>query len=164
MGKLKLMFSLKFKKAIKKRGFTLIELIIVMAIILVMASFLIPKFNGYRGRAERVKAIDTGRQIYLSAMESYMENGGTFDGEKLAKTSKELLGMENVSIESVSEENVVINYGVDNKNYSLKFGKNSSNFYINNEKGEIYPEYKPTTNKTVPRIEVGEKGKEKEGK
>ncbi|KEH94724.1 N-terminal cleavage protein [Clostridium botulinum C/D str. BKT12695] len=153
---------MKSKKATKNKGFTLIELIIVMAIILVMASFLIPKFNGYRGRAERVKAIDTGRQIYLSAMESYMENGGTFNGEKLAKTSKELLGMENVSIESASEDNVVINYGVDNKNYSLKFGKNSSNFYINNEKGEIYPEYKPT-NKNVEDKEKSKEEKENKG-
>src|SRR3712207_7567694 len=108
MGKLKLMFSLKYKKkrCINSKGFTLIELIIVMAIILVMASFLIPKFNGYRGKAERVKAIDTGRQIYVSAMESYMENKGVFNEGQLEETSKELLGIEKLNIKKIGRAHV----------------------------------------------------------
>src|SRR3712207_9173943 len=74
----------KFKFGIKNttKGFTLIELIVVMAIILVMASFLIPKFNGYRGKAQRLKVVDTGRQIYLTAIESYSENNGEFNNQK----------------------------------------------------------------------------------
>ncbi|KGN00999.1 N-terminal cleavage protein [Clostridium novyi A str. 4570] len=147
MEELKLMFLLKYKKRIKRKGFTLIELIIVMAIILVMASFLIPKFNGYRGKAERVKAIDTGRQIYVAAMESYMENKGVFNEGQLEKTSKELLGIEKLNIQIASDDNVVVNYDVDNKKYCLKFGKNSSNFYIDDEKGEIYPTYNPKNEK-----------------
>ena len=161
MEELKLMFSLKYKKRIKRKGFTLIELIIVMAIILVMASFLIPKFNGYRGKAERVKAIDTGRQIYVVAMESYMENKGVFNKGQLEKTSKELLGIEKLNIEIASDDNVVVNYDVDNKNYCLKFGKNSSNFYIHDEKGEIYPTYNPKNEKkTNPEDTEGTGSKE----
>ena len=164
MEELKLMFLLKYKKRIKRKGFTLIELIIVMAIILVMASFLIPKFNGYRGKAERVKAIDTGRQIYVAAMESYMENKGVFNEGQLEKTSKELLGIEKLNIQIASDDNVVVNYDVDNKKYCLKFGKNSSNFYIDDEKGEIYPTYNPKKEKSTkqngneeeaPKIENG---------
>lgn len=149
MKKLKLIFLLEYKKNIKRKGFTLIELIIVMSIILVMASFLIPKFNSYRGKAERVKAIDTGRQIYVSAMESYMENKCVFNKEQLEKTLKELLEIENLEIKSPLEDNVVINYDVDNKQYTLKFSKNSSNFRINDGNGEIYPEHNPVKNKNI---------------
>ena len=31
-----------------RKGFTLIEIVVVMAVILVLSSFLIPKFKGYR--------------------------------------------------------------------------------------------------------------------
>ncbi len=160
MEELKLMFSLKYKKkrCIKSKGFTLIELIIVMAIILLMASFLIPKFNGYRGKAERLKAIDTGRQIYVSAMESYMENKGVFNKEQLEKTSKELLGIENLNIQSVSEDDVVINYDVDNKQYSLRFSKNSSNFHINDGKEEIYPKNEKNSKTRDDALEGTESG------
>ncbi|KEI15009.1 type II secretion system protein [Clostridium novyi] len=132
----------KFKFGIKNttKGFTLIELIVVMAIILVMASFLIPKFNGYRGKAQRLKVVDTGRQIYLTAIESYSENNGEFNNQKLLETSKELLGIDNLEILNEGENNFIINYNVDEKPYILKFNKNENDFCIEDTNGsKLYP-------------------------
>ncbi|KLU76787.1 type II secretion system protein [Clostridium botulinum] len=132
--------KVKFYIKSKTKGFTLIELIVVMAIILVMASFLIPKFNGYRGKAQRLKVVDTGRQIYLTAMESYAENNGKFNNQKLLDTSKELLGIDNLQILNAGEDNFVINYHVDEKPYILKFNKNENDFCIEDNSGsKLYP-------------------------
>lgn len=129
-------FKLKCYIKTTKKGFTLIELIVVIAIMLVLSSFLIPKFNGYRGRAEKLKVIDTGRQIYLTAMESFAENNGKLDSQKLSETSKELLGIDKLKISNLSENGFDISYDVDEKNYVLKVDKNNNNFIINTSGGD----------------------------
>ncbi|PRR75179.1 type II secretion system protein [Clostridium thermopalmarium] len=124
----------------KKKGFTLIELIIVMSIILVMASFLIPKFNGYRSKAQRLKVVDTGRQIYLAVMDSYIEGNESFSEIDISKATKELLGIDNIEVNESSENVVTVKYEVDKKQYYLEFNKTSTGFKIqDNAHNQIYP-------------------------
>lgn len=124
----------------KKKGFTLIELIIVMSIILVMASFLIPKFNGYRSKAQRLKVVDTGRQIYLAVMDSYIEGNESFSEIDISKATKELLGIDNIEVNESSENVVTVKYEVDKKQYYLEFNKTSTGFKIqDNADNQIYP-------------------------
>lgn len=131
---------MKNRNLSKKAGFTLIELIIVMSIILVMASFLIPKFNGYRAKAQRLKVVDTGRQIYLAVMDSYIEGNESFSEIDISKATKELLGIDNIEVNESSENVVTVKYEVDKKQYYLEFNKTSTGFKIqDNAHNQIYP-------------------------
>lgn len=54
----------------KKKGFTLIELVVVMCIIGILASVLIPQISGYITEAKKLKVLDQSRSIVM-AVESY---------------------------------------------------------------------------------------------
>lgn len=63
----------------KKKGFTLIELIAVIAIIGILAGVLVPKISGYMQEAKKTKVMDQSRKVLL-AVESYnMKNDKPID-------------------------------------------------------------------------------------
>lgn len=64
---------MKYKLAINlhsSKGFTLLELLVVMAIISILASISIPRFNDYRRRAFDTRALSDLRNV-ASAEEAY---------------------------------------------------------------------------------------------
>lgn len=64
----------------KKKGFTLIELIVVIAILGILAAVLIPKFGGFTERAKKTQALTDAKQ-FATAMDALeAEKGaGEFD-------------------------------------------------------------------------------------
>ncbi|ENZ00639.1 prepilin-type N-terminal cleavage/methylation domain-containing protein [Clostridium thermobutyricum] len=72
-------------KSKKKKGFTLIEMVAVVAIIGILAAILVPKITGYMKEAKKTGVIDQARKV-TQAFETAVMKG------KLAKTdnSKEV--------------------------------------------------------------------------
>ena len=61
---------IKVKKIIRKEGFTLIEMLAVIAIILVLASVMFPNVAGYINEGKKIKVVDQCRKVVM-ASESY---------------------------------------------------------------------------------------------
>jgi type IV pilus assembly protein PilA len=127
----------------KQKGFTLIELIVVISIILIFAGFLIPKFSGYQVKAKETKAINTAKQIQNAAMSSYSEMDGKFDNVKVEDTITSLTGAESVTAAADTDgKKVTVSFKSDTDNYSVVISDGSSGFKVYKGEGtanQIYP-------------------------
>ena len=79
-----------------KKGFTLVELIVVLVILAILAALLIPALTGYIDKAKEKKVVAETRQCVMAAQtlydEAYGKNGSTSapdtgDVEELAEVS-----------------------------------------------------------------------------
>lgn len=100
-----------FKKLKEKKGFTLVELIVVLVILAILAALLIPALTGYIDRAKRKSIVAETRQAVMAAQtiadEDYAKNTTTgeaaeetFDATKLAKVKElaEVTGVTSVKV------------------------------------------------------------------
>jgi type IV pilus assembly protein PilA len=127
----------------KRKGFTLIELVVVISIILIFAGFLIPKFAGYQTRAKDTKAINTAKQIQSAALSSYSEMNGKFEASAVSDSVSALTGAEGVSVTVVSGKSVEVSFTSDTENYTVKIEDTSGTFTVykggTETSDQIYP-------------------------
>lgn len=71
-----------------KKGFTLAELLIVVAIIAVLAGISIPVFTAQRDRANAAVDVANIRALYAEAMADYVSTGETGERNYTTKTYK----------------------------------------------------------------------------
>lgn len=133
------------KKEKTSKGFTLIELIVVIAMILVLSGFLVPKYAGYQAKAKETKAINTAKQIQTAAMSSYSEMEDKFVSEGVTNTVTLLTSAESASA-------VVTG---DGKSVTVKYKSDSSDYNAVITDGSDFKVYKGTdataTNQIFPK-------------
>ncbi|MBO0560496.1 type II secretion system protein [Clostridium botulinum] len=124
----------------KKKGFTLIELMVVISIILVLASFLVPKLTAYKDKAKDTKAINTGKQIQVAAINSYNENNESFNSNNLKEDIETFTG---IKVDSASEskigEAVDVAYKSDNENYIVQIDLEGNSYSVKKDNKTIFP-------------------------
>lgn len=108
-----------FKKLKEKKGFTLVELIVVLVILAILAALLIPALTGYIDKAKNKSVIAETRQTVMAAQTLYDEEyakvktGGkvSFDG-----TGDKQIKLEDVAkLAEVATANVISITVDDNK-------------------------------------------------
>ena len=62
------------RKLYSKKGFTLVELMVVIAVIGVLAAIAVPQFNAYRMSSYKSACISDGKNAYNAAMNWFAAN------------------------------------------------------------------------------------------
>lgn len=108
----------------KSKGFTLIEVIVAVTIVIILGTLAVPKVSGYINKAKEAKVTSIGKQIYNAAMWTYSEQGNSFDSTKIIDAVAETT---NMSLDAGSVDTtgnfVKINFSNNSKNYVLKIDK-----------------------------------------
>ena len=106
----------KIRALKEKKGFTLVELIVVLVILAILAALLIPALTGYIDRANNQKVIATTRQVVMAAQtctsEAYGKSStGTLTTGALSESTtpklSEVLKLAEVSTDGTTYKNGV---------------------------------------------------------
>ena len=77
----------KIRALKEKKGFTLVELIVVLVILAILAALLIPALAGYIDKANNQKVIATTRQVVMAAQTEGSEAYAKASNGKLTETT-----------------------------------------------------------------------------
>ena len=79
-----------FKKLKDKKGFTLVELIVVLVILAILAALLIPTLTGYIDKANKEKVVSETRMVVMAAQTELSEAYGKAGaGEKITTSTND---------------------------------------------------------------------------
>lgn len=132
------------KIILKKKGFTLIELMLVTSIGLVLMGFMIPKFSTYYEKVKDTKAINIAKQIEAAAMASYGDNNGNLVVDDIVDSIKTLTSLESATVTPLTgSKSIEVGYSSDENNYTLTIDVDTNIFTVekseNDTKKQIFP-------------------------
>lgn len=76
------MLKVFLKRINNKKGFTLVELVVVMAILAILAAIAVPKFTDQTAAAKKAACTANKRSIESALMLYYVDNDNSFPGEE----------------------------------------------------------------------------------
>ena len=110
----------KIRKMKNKKGFTLVELIVVLVILAILAALLVPALTGYIDKANKQKIIATTRQVMMAAQTETSEAYAKVDGGKF--TTLTLSADTTPSLNKILELAEVATVSKDGKTVTYKNG------------------------------------------
>lgn len=110
-----------FKKLKDKKGFTLVELIVVLVILAILAALLIPALTGYIDKANKEKVVSEARMVLMAAQTEISEDYGN---GKITVTAE---GVATTSNNAISDEVSKLAEAKPGWSYEIKFAKDSNN-------------------------------------
>ena len=105
----------------KQKGFTLIEMVIVLAIIVVILTFLVPKISAYINQARSTKATHIAKQIQSVVIQNWIEGKDEME-QKLQEFIDPTV---EAAIVSNSADLVKVSFKCDSENYVVNVEKDS---------------------------------------
>lgn len=93
----------KISKMKNKKGFTLVELIVVLVILAILAALLVPALTGYIDKAHEQSLISEGAMVLTAAQATVSEGYGTGD-VVVSGTTASLKGASEADKKSVSDQ------------------------------------------------------------
>jgi len=106
----------------KQKGFTLIEMVIVLAIIVVILTFLVPKISAYINQARNTKATHIAKQIQSVVVQNWIEGK-----DEIAQKLEEFIDptVEAAIVSGGGGDSVEVSFKCDSENYVVKVEKDS---------------------------------------
>lgn len=150
----------------KNKGFSIIEVVLVLGVIGILSSFIVPKTRNYLAMAKDTKAINVLNNIRMASETYYLENGKELiegeiseEGKPLTSTDIEKIRkyMRDSNFQS-SSGNIKVDIGGSKESQeseNVKYG-GYLNVYMNKNKEIIFK----TTNEVLPYNIRGEKWEE----
>ena len=131
-----------FKKLKDKKGFTLVELIVVLVILAILAALLVPALTGYIDKANKEKVVAETRMVVMAAQTEASSGYGTLKTNATGKAAaiakymqdngKELMGLIEVDGAfniTVNEEGKITDVVYSNNGFTCTYDEDGANTY-----------------------------------